>query len=364
MTTIKLNFEDLHSIWKIAGDNDSTSPFKNIYKFINSFGFQYPEYKSICSNYSWNKDNDKYKDFVSVFCQDFADKISVDEHLLHLLDSLPSDLKTNKCVQILEKLNSKYPDFFNQFTQALEQKNLIKFHESMIVNSWMTLAKNHKISFKGKEVYHFIQETIYDKDTVIIKKIKFLERFDSDKAEQVVRDYLIKHPTNPLVIEAAQTFFEKNNIANIKPIIPLYSETETHLFHYDILFKPEAIIQKHNVSKDVATQILNFGAYYLAEHAYFGLNRNRTTQSNGSVLLETSTPYEHALKDAKAIYQEAIGIVFEEFLTSENILKIRSNNYDETLAKHLKDYIKRAVLKNSLNNELTEKDNKLLSPKI
>lgn len=363
MTPIILDQEDLLTIWKITDNDKDVEPFKSMYSFLNYFSLANPADSHLKNKYDYNPSTDHNKNLVDEFCEVYANKVKVDELFLFLIDGMPSDNNSTKINKLFEYFNKKYPDFFTQLTQAMNTKQHINYHESVFVTGWMKLAQVNRVEFKHQEIFHFIKENLFDNVSSIVKKISIIDKFDDDKAETFVKDLLVKNQSNPKIIKIAQNYLDKHHISHEKIVIPLFEESEEHLYHYHIQFKPEAIVQKFNLSQADAVNVLFFTAYYLGEHAYYGVRAQRSGDPK-NITLQISTPYEHAFKDAKAIYHDAIPIILGEFLTTENLAIIKKDQYSEPLATYLKEYIKTAKLKNSLDATLPDKEVVIKSPKI
>lgn len=375
MNPIFLDKQDIFTLWDMNGDRQAEEPFKHIKKFLNYYKIEHhDEYvpDMFEYNYSNKRGNTHHSvklDFLADFAQFFDSKIKVNENFICLINCLPRDTKTSSTVKYFKYMNDKYPDFFNQVTQAMDQKNIIAYHENNIVAGWISLVVENKAQFKNQKLFSFMEIDIHEKEATLVKKINILNRFDLDKTLGILDTTLRQNEKNPAIINAVANYYKQNNIAHSKVEIPIFEVSEQRLFHLDMKFQPEGVMQKLNVKEKDARNILIWACYYLGEHAYHGVVNERTNgeEANASydkpISLRIITPYEHALQDAKPIYDEALQILFNsDFLTSERIKKLQHDRYDENIAKEFKAFIKPAKLQQELSSRLVEKEYK--NPKM
>lgn len=376
MNPILLDKQDILTLWEMNADRHAEEPFKEVRNFLGYYRAEHSD-ANIPDMFEYNYSNKRSPhthpsvklDVLEEFADFFNGKININENFLRLVNCLPKDTKISCTTNYFKYLNNKYPDFFEQVTAAMETRNTMRHHENNIIVAWVGLVHENKLSFKDQEVFEFMKDNFYEKDNTVIKKINILNRFDVDKVTPILTSILKQYDKNPAIIDAVSNYYEENGIAHTKAEIPLFEAVEHKLFHFNMKFQPEGVMQKLNVKEKDARNILIWACYYLAEHAYHGVQRERTTgeEQNASydkpITLKIITPYEHVMKDAKPIYEEALQVLFNsDFLTPQRIKGLQENRFDENLAKEFKAFIKPAKLRQELSNTLTEKEDK--APRI
>lgn len=375
--SIQLDKEDILKIWELNGDIDDDSPLHRITEFITPYKKLNPfvtipytfEFK-IFLNKSHIRGGLKI-DILNEFAAFFDKKINIDEIFILLLNSLPKKTKNSSMTQIFKYLDLKYPEYFKEVTEAMDKSNIIKYHQDNVVNSWLILAKDKKATFKGQEIFNFIKNVIYEKDSTLSRKIIFLNNFDKEKVIPILDSILDAYDNNPIIIDAIHQYNQMNNIATEKKEIPIFNSTEKHLFHYEMEFKPEGVMQKLNIKLKEARKVSIWISYFLAEHLCPVVSRKRLIGNEihynyeKKISLKISTPYESAFNEAKITYSEALDVFFNsDFLTKERMAVIQLDEYNEILAKEFKAFIKPAKLKQELCDKLQVKNDKILKIKI
>lgn len=372
---IFLDKQDILTLWEMNGDRHVEEPFKNVRHFIYHYrSLHNGEYVPDMFEYNFSNKNghaSQTLDRLVDFAEFFDGKIEVNENFIRLINRLPKPTKISSTIKYFKYMNEKYPDFFNQVTQAMDEKNTLTYHENNIMAAWIALAGENKTEFKNQKIFTFMEINMHEKTTTLVKKIDIFNKFDLDKTLPFIETTLRQNEKSPAIIDAVAQYYEQNGIAHSKLEIPIVQQNEQRLFHLNMSFQPEGVMQKLNVSEKDARNILIWASYYLAEHAYHGVVTERATgeESNANydkpITLRVITPYEHALQDAKPIYDEALHVLFNsDFLTPQKIKKLQFDRFDENMAKEFKEFIKPAKLKQELSNKLAEKEDKTPRMKI
>lgn len=353
MNNITLDYQDLKDIWNLVEiKGNIKNPLREMRPFFTYFSDDYPQYKSLTEEFTiFDYDAHKLMDKES-FCTKFADKIQIDENFIFFITGLPyQELKLKHTKKIFELLQNKYPDFTNQLTKALEKQKNIKFHATPIITGWMGLVKAE--DFKQKDPHVFIYNDIYNTQNIILKKIAFLERYSFEKSKPILEKILKTHNNVPVLVEACEHLLIKNNIPHEKKNFSFYEDDSYKLYHYDMIFKPQGLMQNYKLKETDAMMFLRFTAFYLSRLVNY-VEKERQNEID-RVKLHIKSFSKPLVEEATQLFKKHSEVIFNHCVTSQNMKIIKQNNFDENLCNELQEYIKVFLVKEKIEEDLIEK---------
>jgi len=358
-----LDYDDLMQVWKAYGCEASKEPFRYMNRFFGYYESDYPH--SPKPPYRYDLGYTHGDKAIEVFSHALEKHLKVDECFLYLLDGMPKSNKLADTKRLFDALDKKYPEFYSGLTDALNTKNHFALIPDYLTSAWISLSKKKKVSFPQKEVFHFIAEMFYSKDSFVTQKISALTFFDKDKAHELISKVLeSQNGMNPQIIAACEDTLERLGIDFTKKNLPLFAERKEQLFHYEIEILSNGIVQQFHLSDKETTALMKFATYYLDNFAYYANNKQRDVTET-KAYFKMASPYEFIRDEAQEKYKEALSVILsEEFIDKCMMSKLITDPYSDTIAQNLKDRIPAILLNRQLDSQLEEKETASIKKKI